>query len=133
MKKNKNIKKPEVLQLPAFFSATRIRTLKMTESESAALPFGYSATWLLFDSKRIIYEFPEKIKHFFQKVTEVLFLTGCGRFYIGFRAEDRVLKKASGCAKIKGQGRPGGLRIPEQEEIWRRNRMRSRKRIRRRV
>ncbi|MBR6322796.1 MAG: hypothetical protein IKR59_07995, partial [Lachnospiraceae bacterium] len=39
-------------------------------SESAALPFGYSATGLFFDSKRIIYEFPEKIKHFFQKVGE---------------------------------------------------------------
>ena len=44
--------------------ATRIRTLKMLESESSALPFGDSP---LLSTDDIILQGFEKSKHFFQK------------------------------------------------------------------
>ena len=47
--------------------ATRIRTLKMLESESSALPFGDSP---LLSTDDIILQQFEKSKHFFKKITK---------------------------------------------------------------
>ena len=52
-----------------FSWATRIRTLKMTESESVALPFGDSPLFifaaLTATAKIIIHIIPVEVKHFF--------------------------------------------------------------------
>lgn len=50
-----------------FNSATRIRTWKMLESESSALPFGDSP---LLSTDDIILQQFEKSKHFFKKITK---------------------------------------------------------------
>ncbi len=49
--------------------ATRIRTLKMTESESVALPFGDSPKVFFLSTVAIIYHTFELCKHFLQKIT----------------------------------------------------------------
>ena len=53
-----------------FNSATRIRTWKMLESESSALPFGDSALSNMF---MIIQDCPN-VKHFFEKYIKFCFL-----------------------------------------------------------
>ncbi len=64
------MKNPEELNLPGYIaSAARIRTLKMTESESVALPFGDSAIICLFWTASVLYiSFTEKSSVFFVNI-----------------------------------------------------------------
>ena len=60
-------------------SATRIRTWKMLESESSALPFGDSALNNIF----IIIQLQRNVKHFLQKKK---------KFYFLFRKRNDIMK-----------------------------------------
>ena len=72
-------------------SATRIRTWKMLESESSALPFGDSALNNMF---MIIHDCPN-VKHFFEKYIKFCFLFPKGndiikRSYFMLWMEERI-------------------------------------------